>query len=114
MFNDTIALGTTPVTYTKRSPRGTRSVFVPTGDTPSNERRLEIDHEVTSAKRVNSLVKTALVRAHPVTSVLEEIGIQITIKRPASASEAEVQLIGDHLKTMLSPGNITKLFNQEK
>lgn len=114
MFTDTITTGTTSVTYTRRAPRGNRAVFVPSGDTPSNERRLEISHEVTAAKRVNSLVKFAIVAPHPVTNVLEEGSIQCKIVHPASFTEAQVQLYCDHLVKFLTSGNVTKVFNQEQ
>lgn len=113
MFTDTINLGTTPITYTRRTRRGNRAVFVPTGDVPANERRLEIAHEVSAARRVNSLAKVALTASHPVTNVLEEGSIQIKITHPASFTEAQVQLLADHAKTMLASANVTKLFNQE-
>jgi hypothetical protein len=114
MFTDTLALGTTPVTYVRRSPRGNRSVFVPSGDTPQNERRLEMAHEVSAAKRVSSLNKVALVRPNSVTNVLEEGSIQIKLVHPASFTEAEVQLLADHGKTLLSVANVTKTYNQEQ
>lgn len=114
MFADTIATGTTSVTYTRRAPRGTRTVFVPVGDTPDNERKLEVAHEVASSKRVSSLVKFGKIRAHPVTNVLEEASVQVKIVHPASYTEAEVQLIADHAVKFLTPANVTKLFNQEQ
>lgn len=114
MFTDTIVIGTVPITYTRRTPKGTRSVFVPVGDTPSNERRLEIAHESTASKRVNSLAKVAQVAPHPVTNVLEEGSIQIKIVRPASFTEAQVQLLADHAAKFLVSGNVTKMFNQEQ
>lgn len=114
MYTDTIIVGTIPVTYTRRSPKGARSVFVPSGDTPSNERRLEIGHEVTAAKRVNSLEKFALIRPHPVTGVLEELSIQVKYTRPASATEAEMQLLADHVKSFGTIANVTKIYNQEQ
>lgn len=114
MFTDTIATGTTSVTYTRRSPRGNRAVFVPSGDIPSNERRLEIAHEVSAARRVNSLVKFALNRAHPTTGVLEEGSVQVKLVHPASFTEAEVQLLADHTVKFLLAANVTKLFNQEQ
>jgi hypothetical protein len=114
MFADTIATGTTSVTYTKRAPRGARSVYVPVGDTPDSERRLELAHEVTSAKRVNSLVKFAKIRPNPITNVLEEGSIQVKIVHPASFTEAEVQLYVDHCVKFLTAANVTKIFNQEQ
>lgn len=114
MFTDTIALGTTPVTYTRRAPRGNRSVFVPSGDIPSNERRLEIAHETSAARRVNSLVKVALMLQNPTTSVMEECSIQIKYTHPASFPEATVQLLANHGATMLLPANVTKVYNQEQ
>lgn len=114
MFTDTISTGTTVVPYIRRTPRGTRTVFVPTGDTPQNERRIEIGHEVTAARRVNTLVKIALVRPNPVTDVLEEGSVQVKLVHPASFTEAEVQLLVDHSVKFLIPGNVTKLYNQEQ
>lgn len=114
MFNDTIVTGTTSVTYTRRAPRGTRSQFVPVGDTPSNERRMELAHEVTSARRVNTLVKVSLTRPNPSTLVLEEGSVQLKLVHPASFTEAECQLLADHLVKFLVSGNVTKLYNQEQ
>jgi hypothetical protein len=114
MFNDTITIGTTPVTYTKRAPRGTRSVYVPAGDTPTNERRVELGHEVTTTKRVNSLVKRALVRPNPLTDVLEEGSIQIKIVRPGSFTDAEMQLMRDECVSFLTSTNFAKVLNQEQ
>lgn len=115
MFTDTIALGTTSVTYTRRTRKGLRDVFVPVGDTPDNERRIELGHEVTASRRVNSLVKIAKVRPNPSnTTVSEEGSIQIKIVHPASFTEAEVQLLADHAKTFLSVANVTKIYNQEQ
>lgn len=114
MFTDTIATGTTSVTYTRRSPNGSnRSRFVPVGDTPANERRIEIAHEVSAAKRVSTLVKIALSRPHPVTSVAEEASVQVKVVHPASFTEAEVQLIVDHFVKFATAANVTKLYNQE-
>jgi hypothetical protein len=113
MFTDTIATGTTPVTYVRRSPRGNRACFVPTGDTPQNERRIEIGHEVTAARRVNTLVKVALTRPNPITDVLEEGSVQVKIVHPASFTEAEVQLLADHFVKFATAANVTKLYNQE-
>lgn len=114
MFNDTIVTGTTPITYTRRSPKGVRSVFVPAGDTPTNERKVEIAHEVTTTKRVNSLVKIAITRPNPVSSVLEELSVQFKIVRPGSATDTEMQLIRDHLVTFATSTNFAKLLNQEQ
>jgi hypothetical protein len=113
MLSDTIVTGTTAVTYTRRSPKGTRSVFVPTGDIPSNERRIEVAHEVTAAKRVNSMVKVALNLAN-VNLIVEECSATVKIAHPASFTEAQVQLLVDHLVKFLTAGNVTKLFNQEQ
>lgn len=114
MFTDTITVGTTPVTFTRRNPNGARSVFVPSGDIPQDERKLEIAHEVTAARRVNSLVKVSRTRINPTTEVMEEVSFAVKITHPASFTEAEVQLIRDHAVTFLTAGNVTKLFNQEK
>lgn len=114
MFTDTIALGTTPVTYVSRAPSGGRSIRVPSGDTPANERRLEIASENNAANRVSSMVKVAVRRPHPVTAVSEEASVTVKIVRPASFTEAEIQLAVDHLKTMLSAANVTKLYNREQ
>lgn len=114
MFNDTIVIGTTPITYTRRAPKGVRSVFVPAGDTPTNERKMEIAHEVTSTKRVNSLAKVALTRPNPVTTVLEEGSIQVKLVRPGSFTDTEMQLMRDHVVSFLSSTNFAKLLNQEQ
>jgi hypothetical protein len=84
------------------------------GDTPANERRKEIGHEVSAAKRVSTLSKTAIVRPHPVTSVPEEAYVLTKIVHPASFTEAEVQTLVDQEVKFLVAGNVTKLFNQER
>lgn len=114
MFTDTITTGTTSVAYVRRAPRGNRAVFVPSGDTPANERRLEIAHEVSAAKRVSSLVKFALTRPNPVTNVLEEGSVQVKLVHPASFTEAECQLLVDHFVKFGIAANVTKVFNQEQ
>jgi hypothetical protein len=114
MFNDTITTGTTAVTFTKRTSAGTRTIWVPVGDTPANERRLEVGHEVSAAKRVSSLVKVAIVRPHPVTSVAEECSLQCKIVHPASFTEAEVQTVVDQGVKFLIAANVTKIYNQER
>lgn len=114
MFTDTITTGTVSVTYTRRSNKGTRSVFVPSGDTPVNERKQEIAHEVTAAKRTNSLVKFAITYQNPITGVLEEVSFNGTWKRPASATEAQVQLVTDHFVKFATAANVTKIFNIEQ
>lgn len=114
MFTDTITVGTVPVTYTRRSDKGTRSVFVPAGDTPSNERRLELAHEVTASKRVNSLEKIAITRPHPTSGVLEEASVQVKVVRPASFTDAEMQLLRDHAVLFNTSTNFGKVLNQER
>lgn len=117
MFNDTIVLNNSvpaAVTFTKRSPRGSRNVWVPSGDLPSSERRIEIGHEVTSAKRVNSLVKIAKVTTHPVTNVLEEHSYQVKIVHPASATLADVKDLNAFVCSFFgTAANVEKVFNQE-
>lgn len=113
MFTDTITTGTIPVTYTKRAPKGARNTWVPSGDLPSNERRMEIGHEVTAAKRVSSLVKFALVRPHPTTGILEEASVRIITTRPASFTNAEMELINNHANLFHTGANFTKVLNQE-
>lgn len=114
MFTDTIITGTTSVTYVRRAPRGNRAVFVPSGDTPDNERKIEIAHEVAASKRVNSLVKFARMRPHPVTAVPEEISIQVKIVHPSSATQMEVDAIRDHVVVFMTNTNVAKIFNQEQ
>lgn len=114
MFTDTITVGTTPVSFIRRTMRGLRSVFVPSGDTPSNERRVEIGHEASAAKRVSSLVKFALVRPNPVSNVLEEASIQTKFVHPASFTEAEMQVLADQNAKFWTPANTTKVYNQEQ
>lgn len=117
MFNDTIELNDlalNPVTFTRRSPRGNRSVFVPSGDTPSDERRIEIGHEVTSAKRVNSLVKFATIAPNPITNVLEEGSVQVKIVHPASFTATQVaELVHSAVVFAADGARVTKIFNQE-
>lgn len=114
MFTDTIVVGTISVTYTRRSDKGTRSVFVPAGDTPANERRIELAHEVTASKRVNSLEKFAITRPHPITGVLEEASVQVKVVRPASFTDTEMQLLRDHAVLFNSSTNYGKILNQER
>lgn len=117
MFNDTIVLDNglaANITFVRRNPRGTRQVFVPSGDTPSDEKRIEIGHEVTSAKRVNTLVKFGWVKANPVTNVLEEASIQIKIVHPASTTLEDVQMLSHFASNFISDNStVAKLFNQE-
>jgi len=116
MFTDTITMGTTPVTYVRRTPRGNRSSFVPSGDTPSDERRLEIAHEVTAARKVNSLAKCSRTRNDPGSTVSkpEEICAQLTLKRPPSCTLAEYLAVADHLISWATTANLTKMYNQEQ
>lgn len=116
MLTDTLIKGTTAVSFVRRTPLGGRSKFVPSGDTPANERKVEVSHEVTATRRVNTLEKVSLTRPNPANAaLLEELSVALVIKRPASATEAEIQLLVNQLYTPSGgiPGHVTKLYNQE-
>jgi len=117
MFNDTITLpwDTINQTFTRRSPKGNRSVFVISGDSPSDERRVEIAHEVTSGRRVNSLVKFARSRPNPTTNLVEEASVQVKIVHPATFTDADMGRLNELCVGFLSSsGFFAKLYNQEQ
>lgn len=114
MFTDTITTGTIAVVYTRRgTSNSNRIVRVPVGDTPSNERKMEIAHEVTAAKRVNSLVKFSLTLIDGVTGKTDVVNLSCKLDRTANITEAQVQLVYDHLVKFAIPANVTKIYNQE-
>lgn len=115
MFTDTISTGTIAVVYTRRGSSNTSRILrVPVGDTPANERRMEIAHEVTAAKRVNSMVKFGLTIIDAVTGKTDTADFTCKLSRTANITEAQVQLIVDHLVKFAGvPANVTKIYNQE-
>lgn len=114
MFPDTITVGTVPVTYTRRGSSNTSRILrVPVGDPPANERKMELAHEVTAAKRVNSMVKFGITTIDPVTGKVDTVEGTMKISRTANITEAQVKLVADHMVTFLSPSNVTKIYNQE-
>lgn len=114
MFNDTITTGTTAVSYTRRGSSNTNRIMrVPVGDPPSNERSMELAHEVTSAKRVNSMVKFGITVIDPVTGKTDTVSLTGKLSRTPNITEAQVQLVVDHFVKFAIPANVTKLYNQE-
>lgn len=116
MLNDTLSIGTTPISYVrqKHAMPGQRARWSPAGDVLTNERFVEVAHETTKSKRLNSLVKVGLNRENPtVPGQVEEISVQIKVSAPASATNAEVELIRDHAVSLLSAATLTKILNGE-
>lgn len=125
MFDDTIAIKTvadrpavmadgftTSVTFARRTPKGVRAQFVPVGDIPVTERKLEIAHEQTASKRVNTLVKVSKQRDASGVN-LGEASAQFKLVRPGTATLAEtILLITTLCGFLLAEGAIEELYNQ--
>jgi hypothetical protein len=74
---------------------------------------MELAHEVTAAKRVNSMVKFGLTKIDPVTGKVDTVNGTLKLDRTPNITEAEYQLIVDHLVKFAIPANVTKIYNQE-
>jgi hypothetical protein len=115
MLTDTQTLGTTTVTFTRRVAAGQTSQFVPSGDTPANERKLRVGHEVTKSGTVNTLYAVSHVKldAASPTGATALASVQVKIIRPRFVSAADMSLIVDQVKTGLTTTVINALLNQE-
>jgi hypothetical protein len=116
MLSDTLSLGTTAVSFVKRSYSGSSSTYAPTGETPSTARGLRVSHEVTSSGRVNTLFAVSHVKANPSspTGETQVAAVQVKIIRPAFVSATDMKTIIDQVITGLSPFAVQdKLLNQE-
>lgn len=115
MLSDNQVLGTIAVTFVRRTPTGTRSNFVPSGDTPIAERKLVVSHEVLKSGSVNTLYSLSHVKINPasVSGETKPISVQVKISHPSFATAADVALVVDQVKTGLTTTVIGQLFNQE-
>lgn len=115
MLSDTISLGTVVVSFVRRAYSGLKSQFVPTGDTPANERKLTVGHEKLKSGGVKTLFGVSHVILDPGSPVgaTQVITVNLTISRPKFATATQVKLAVDQAVTGLTPAMVDKLFNQE-
>jgi len=117
MLNDTQTLGTIPVNYIRRASSGTLSNFVPSGDTPSNERKLRVGHEVAKSQTVNSLYAVSHLKSDPANPAApaKPAAVQVKIIRPGFVSATDMKLIIDEtINGLLDAGVQDALLNQEQ
>lgn len=115
MLADTQTLGTTPIAFIRRKSDGTKSVFVPAGDTPANERRFVVAHETQKNGNVKTLVGLSHVKLDPGPSGAQrQIIVNVTITRPPFSTASDVKLAVDQARSALDPTEIDQYFNQEQ
>lgn len=98
---------------TQHAAANQRPKWSPSGDTESNRRTLELSHEVTRAKRQNSLIRTTKLVVNSTTGAVVELSRSVKYSIPPEATAADVEALRDHGVSFETNANLVKVMNRE-